>query len=98
MSLLDKVHTFEEFFCRADAESIQSFVQCADGQSVWIDSRETLESGYETMVFPCDNDGNVENWQHIDRKLYNTYEEMQAGHTETVKKWQMQRRIAGLYT
>ena len=93
MSLLDKVNNFEEFFARAKAEAIHGIVQCADGQFVWIDSRETFESGYETMVFPCDSNGNVESWKDLDCERYSSYEEMEAGHTEMVAKWQTRRRI-----
>ena len=54
---------------------------------VLIDSNNTFDRGYETMVFRCDQDGNVENWLDIDVAWYTSEEEMLVGHVEMIKKW-----------
>ena len=33
-----------------------------DNQYYYVDSTETIDLGYETMVFECDERGEVENW------------------------------------
>lgn len=37
----------------------------ANGQWVYMDTRNTFDAGWETMVFPCDSQGNVTNWKEI---------------------------------
>ena len=54
---------------------------------VLIDSRNTFDMGYETMVFKCDEQGGVDEWLDIDLKRYPTYWEMVQGHTQMIKKW-----------
>ncbi len=39
---------------------------------------------FETMVFPCDNEGNVENWSDEDRYRWSMLDEAKAGHAKVV--------------
>lgn len=55
--------------------------------SVVVDSCDTFDVGYETMVFPCDNNGNITNFLDLDRRIYDTEEEMKKGHYEMIGKW-----------
>ena len=54
---------------------------------VLIDSRNTFDHGFETMVFRCDQNGNVSNWLDIDVDRYFSYEEMLEGHVCMINKW-----------
>lgn len=65
----------------------RNIVKTKDGNYVLIDSRDTFDCGYETMVFRCEENGNVENWLDIDVDRYSTLEEMIDGHTRMIKKW-----------
>lgn len=61
--------------------------EAASGKTYYVDSNNTLDHGYETMVFECDKDGNVTSWRDLDCELYDSLEEMQAGHKAMVEKW-----------
>jgi len=42
---------------------------------------------YETMVFRCSEEGEVESWTELDFRRYVTKDEALAGHEEIVGKW-----------
>ena len=42
---------------------------------------------YETMVFECDEEGEVTNWAEVDISRYHTEEEAREGHATMVDKW-----------
>lgn len=42
---------------------------------------------YESMVFRCDQDGEITDFTELDFRRYNTEEEARAGHQEMVEKW-----------
>ena len=44
---------------------------------------------YETMVFKCDKNGNVEDWGDLDVKNYKTEKEAVLGHKKMIKKWEI---------
>lgn len=46
------------------------------------DSRYTFDAGYETMVFPCDENGNVTSWGDLYVEHYITQEQMNVRHKE----------------
>ena len=52
-----------------------------------VDSCNTFDVGYETMVFPCDDSGNITSFLELDRRIYDTEEEMKTGHYEMMGKW-----------
>lgn len=54
---------------------------------VVIDSRDTQDRGFETMVFKCDEDGYTSDWTSLDTAWYGSFEEMEAGHKSIVEKW-----------
>ena len=59
----------------------------ASGNFYYVDSNNTFDHGYETMVFACNNEGEVTDWKDLDCKRYHSLEEMQAGHKAMVEKW-----------
>lgn len=61
-------------------------ISCSTGW-VLVDSRNTFDVGYETMVFRCDADGNVEQWLELDMDRYPTFEAMAVGHRKMIEKW-----------
>lgn len=42
---------------------------------------------YETMVFHCDEDGEVKDWTEVDFARYSSDTDAFAGHYELVEKW-----------
>lgn len=54
------------------------------GNYYYVDSCCTMDHGYETMVFPCDENGDVTNWGDLYCERYNTAAEMEIGHNMTI--------------
>ena len=46
----------------------------------FVDSNDTLDVGYETMVFSCDKNGDSIDWSGLYTERYNTEEEMRESH------------------
>ena len=63
-------------------------VKLLGGQYVWIDTCYTLDHGWETMVFECDENGNVISWWDLDSNRYTSEAEAAVGHERMVGKWQ----------
>ena len=70
-----------------EAGRLSDTFMSASGDFYYVDSNNTLDHGYETMVFACDNEGNVTSWTDLDAEWYDSLEEMQAGHKAMVEKW-----------
>lgn len=60
--------------------SLTDIVFAKDGKFYYVDSCYTLDRGWETMVFPCDSHGEVENWIEVFAEWYNSIEDMINGH------------------
>lgn len=67
------------------------------GQHVVVDSRETPDRGYETMVFPSDKDGEVLDWGELDVDIYEDWQTMKEGHDEMCEKWKAKEDMKGIY-
>ena len=56
---------------------------------VAVDTCYTFDRGWETMVFPCDKNGNILSWLDLDAMLYSSRQEAAIGHVEMVNKWRV---------
>ena len=56
-----------------------------NGNHYYVDSRWTIDHGYETMAFPCDANGNVTNWRGVYRRNYATATQMELGHKNAIE-------------
>ena len=54
---------------------------------VWIGTCYTLDHGWETKVFNCDENKKILNGQDLDAKLYINENHAAKGHDEMVEKW-----------
>ena len=43
---------------------------------------------YETMVFACDEQGEVTDWRELDFARYTTEDDARAGHEDIVARWE----------
>lgn len=55
-----------------------------NGDHYYISSCYTLDHGYETMIFPCDDNGNVTDWSELYAEWYDSETEMEKRHNEIV--------------
>ncbi len=74
----------------ADAKPIDAALSMLQAFVVDDDGRADLSTPgeYETMVFPCDADGEVQDWGEQDFARYFTKDEALAGHTTMCEKWE----------
>lgn len=68
-------------------EKETTIVQRKNGEYVYIDTRWTMDNGWETMVFKCNKNGKVANWGELDCNIYETKEDANEGHYSMVDKW-----------
>lgn len=62
-------------------------IQAPDGKYYWIDTNDTPDHGWETMVFAAKANGDVTDWGEKDADWYDDFEEAEAGHKAIVEKW-----------
>ena len=55
-------------------------VKANNGQYYFVDSNDTLDKGYETMIFECDKHGKNIDWSGVFVEHYSTYEAMKENH------------------
>ncbi len=54
---------------------------------VGLGNDDAIGNDFETMVFECDENGDVSDWKDLDKDNYNTEEGAEIGHQKMVKKW-----------
>lgn len=64
-------------------EALSNIVEL-EGNYYYIDSCYTFDHGYETMIFPCDSNGNVTDWGELYAEWYEDRAAMEARHKEIV--------------
>lgn len=57
-----------------------SHIVKSNNKYYFVDSNDTFDVGFETMVFLCDENGENINWSDLFAKRYNTEEEMRESH------------------
>lgn len=57
----------------------------SENKYYFVDSNDTFDRGYETMIFKCDENGDNIDWTDIFCKNYDTYVEMELSHNNIIK-------------
>ena len=68
------------------SEKWRSTVKTSTGY-VAVDTCFTLDHGWETMVFECNEHGGIKSWMDLDCENYKTKAEAKAGHKAMMEKW-----------
>ena len=66
-----------------------SIVETSKGYVKVTTNKLHNENTFETMVFPCDSEGNIKNFLEMDVKRYNNRRAANIGHRVIVKKWEV---------
>ena len=71
------------------AKSLDSMISTISIFTGPLEDRADLSTpgDYETMVFRCDEAGEVTDWQELDFRRYDTEDAAKVGHEEIVAKW-----------
>ena len=59
-------------------------IRVDDNRHYYVDSRFTLDNGFETMVFVCNKFGEVVSWKDLYAEWYTDVNEMSIGHSRIV--------------
>lgn len=70
---------------------MRDVIQTKGGEFVYIDTCFTIDHGWETMVFACNENGEVTNWADLDAEWYGAVEQAHIGHINMVNKWKKRR-------
>ena len=65
----------------------RDLIKTRSGKFVLVDTRWTLDHGWETMVFKANKNGEVTNWLDLDCARYDSKEAADCGHSDMVNKW-----------
>lgn len=60
-------------------------VRTKDGKYYYVDSADTFDAGYETMVFPADEKGEVTDWGDLYCERYSSYADMKERHNYIIE-------------
>ena len=52
-----------------------------------VGNNDAIGHPFETMVFKCDKNGDVEEWDELDKKNYDNEKQAEKGHKQMVSKW-----------
>ena len=63
-------------------------IKTANGTSVVVDTCHTIDHGWESMVFKCDDNGNITDGYALDAKWYDSNGEAYEGHLNMIRKWE----------
>lgn len=70
---------------------LREVIRTRTGRYVMIDTCYTWDHGWETMVFACNERGEVIDWRSLDMENYETQTGAAMGHYGMVKKWRERR-------
>ena len=68
-------------------KQLRDVVATKNGQYVAVDTCWTIDHGWETMVFQCNSEGNIESYADLDADWYDSEAEAAEGHVAMIKKW-----------
>lgn len=54
---------------------------------VYVSTVDTFDVGWETMVFECDENGNVISWTELDVSNYDDGDDARSGHLVMTSRW-----------
>lgn len=74
---------------------MKDVIKTQGGEFVYISTGFTLDHGWETMVFPCDENGEVADWVDIDAKWYDTEGQAYDGHKIMIERWKQKMYTGG---
>ena len=75
-----------KIFMEFEDEKLCHIVECDNGQIYYVDSRKTLDKGYETMVFKCEltKDNFKIEWNELYVEYYGSISQMAFRHSHIV--------------
>ena len=74
---------------------MKDVIKTQGGEFVYISTCFTLDHGWETMVFACNDNGEVTCWADLDAEWYDTEEQASDGHKIMIDRWK-QKMYTGL--
>lgn len=63
----------------------RSVVKAENGKTYCVDTCETYDHGWETMIFRCDEKGHVSDWNDLYCKVYETEDQALSNHAYIAK-------------
>lgn len=84
-TLLKKMETGA--FLQKKQNSLKAILDQGDNQFVLVDTTQMIDGSFETLVFSCDEEGNILDFKDLDCDSYTLEEEAMCGHQRMIENW-----------
>lgn len=66
---------------------LKAILDQGDNQFVLVDTTQMIDGSFETLVFSCDEEGNILDFKDLDCDSYTLEEEAICGHQRMIENW-----------
>lgn len=74
-------------FLQKKQNSLKAILDQGDNQFVLVDTTQMIDGSFETLVFSCDEEGNILDFKDLDCDSYTLEEEAMCGHQRMIENW-----------
>ena len=74
-------------FLQKKQNSLKAILDQGDNQFVLVDTTQMIDGSFETLVFSCDEEGNILDFKDLDCDSYTLKEEAMCGHQRMIENW-----------
>lgn len=67
--------------------SLKAILNQGDNQFVLVDTTQMIDGSFETLVFSCDDEGNILDFKDLDCDSYTSGKEAMCGHQRMIENW-----------
>lgn len=67
--------------------SLKAILNQGDNQFVLVDTTQMIDGSFETLVFSCDEEGNILDFKDLDCDSYTSGKEAMCGHQRMIENW-----------
>lgn len=67
--------------------SLKAILNHGDNQFILVDTTQMIDGSFETLVFSCDEEGNILDFNDLDCDSYTSKEEAMCGHQRMIENW-----------
>lgn len=67
--------------------SLKAILDQGDNQFVLVDTTQMIDGSFESLVFSCDEEGNILDFKDLDCDSYTLEEEAMCGHQRMIENW-----------
>lgn len=74
-------------FLQKKQNGLKAILDQGDNQFVLVDTTQMIDGSFETLVFSCDEEGNILDFKDLDCDSYTSGKEAMCGHQRMIENW-----------